>query len=278
MAEEENSSIEEEDAQEQEEVEEGAPMWIVSYGDMMTLLLCFFILYFQMDTTNGMREVAEKNSVISDVEAKSISDRRIKEKDQELKIIQKLIQKHKQEPKDKQSAKTEQTQTQSISKQMVTILRKNLKDTTIKMVASTNKVELTLPAESYFARGKAKLFKKKRPVFHKIVDVLKDIKKNKKKDISFVEVEGHSDDIIIQGWLSRYFPSNWELSSARASAIVRIFRKAGLKTDYRVIGLAHTKPLVPNISERNRSLNRRVVVRIRFGGKETGKIIKQDLL
>ena len=35
-----------------------------------------------------------------------------------------------------------------------------------------------------------------------------------------IEVEGHTDDVKIYGWLSRYFPSNWELSSGRALAVL----------------------------------------------------------
>jgi chemotaxis protein MotB len=81
-----------------------------------------------------------------------------------------------------------------------------------------------------------------------------------------IDIEGHTDDAPIN---TPQFPSNWELSSARASAVARFLISRGIKADrISVIGYADTKPKVPNrdpagnpIPE-NRTENRRVVVRV----------------
>lgn len=81
-----------------------------------------------------------------------------------------------------------------------------------------------------------------------------------------IDIEGHTDDAPIN---TPQFPSNWELSSARASAVARFLIGRGIKPDrISVIGYADTKPKVPNrdpagnpIAE-NRQENRRVMVRV----------------
>jgi chemotaxis protein MotB len=83
----------------------------------------------------------------------------------------------------------------------------------------------------------------------------------------YIDVEGHTDDVSIK---SKYYPSNWELSAARAAAVVSKFIAAGVKpTRMKASGFADTKPKFPNkdmfdepIPE-NRAANRRVVIRLK---------------
>jgi flagellar motor protein MotB len=88
-----------------------------------------------------------------------------------------------------------------------------------------------------------------------------------------ITVEGHTDDAPIS---SAQFPSNWELSAARAAAVVRFFVEHGVPADrLRAAGYADTRPLVPNrdgagnpIPE-NQAKNRRVAIeleKIEHGG------------
>lgn len=81
-----------------------------------------------------------------------------------------------------------------------------------------------------------------------------------------VEVEGHTDDVPIN---TSRFPSNWELSSARATSVVRFFIERGVdRTRLRATGYADTKPKAPNLDDggrpipANRELNRRIVIRV----------------
>jgi chemotaxis protein MotB len=79
-----------------------------------------------------------------------------------------------------------------------------------------------------------------------------------------ITVEGHTDNLPMESWL---YPSNWELSSARASRVARFLNDHGVqKDDLTVVGLADTRPLVPNAGPDGRPLpenqakNRRVVI------------------
>jgi len=72
-----------------------------------------------------------------------------------------------------------------------------------------------------------------------------------------IEVEGHTDDLPIR---NAVFPSNWELSAARAGSVVRaLITRGGLAPDKLVaVGLADTHPLAPNMDDAARARNRRV--------------------
>ncbi len=71
-----------------------------------------------------------------------------------------------------------------------------------------------------------------------------------------LDVLGHTDDVPIA---TSHFPSNWELSAARAGSAVRYLTERGVRADrIRAIGHASTKPVAGNESPEGRSLNRRV--------------------
>lgn len=73
-----------------------------------------------------------------------------------------------------------------------------------------------------------------------------------------LSVEGHSDNVPIA---TARFPSNWELSTARASAVLRDLERQGIDaTRLRAIGYADTRPLADNDSAEGRAANRRVEI------------------
>lgn len=92
------------------------------------------------------------------------------------------------------------------------------------------------------------------------------------KKLSFyefnIDVEGHTDDVPIN---TPEFPSNWDLSTARASNVVQSFINAGIEADrLKASGFADTEPLVANRDSlgnpipENRARNRRIVIRIYY--------------
>nr|WP_285903235.1 OmpA family protein [Alkalimarinus sediminis] len=69
-------------------------------------------------------------------------------------------------------------------------------------------------------------------------------------------IEGHTDDTPINTLL---YPSNWELSAARANSVLHYLRAQGISPQQMsTANYADTRPLVPNSSQYNRSINRRV--------------------
>ena len=81
-----------------------------------------------------------------------------------------------------------------------------------------------------------------------------------------LSVEGHSDNVPIQ---TAHYPSNWELSSARAAAVTRALIDKGLAPDrIRAIGYGETRPRDDNGSEAGRARNRRVSFVLQLEGKD----------
>ena len=73
-------------------------------------------------------------------------------------------------------------------------------------------------------------------------------------------IEGHTDNLPITG--GRY-PSNWELSSARAASVLRFFERKGVSPKrMSIVGHGANKPVESNHTEDGRKKNRRVVVKI----------------
>jgi len=75
-----------------------------------------------------------------------------------------------------------------------------------------------------------------------------------------IRIEGHTDDLPIH---NSVFPSNWELSSARAISVLRYFIQKGIEPQrLAAVGYGEYHPLVPNTSPENRARNRRVEIYI----------------
>ena len=113
-----------------------------------------------------------------------------------------------------------------------------------------------------FDGNSIKIKEEAKPTLDKIAQLLSE---NKYKRFQIV-VEGHTDDVPFR---SAEFPSNWELSSARAGAIVRYFiTKELVPSRFQAVGMAGISPKYPNLNHfgepipENRIRNRRVVIHV----------------
>ena len=115
-------------------------------------------------------------------------------------------------------------------------------------------VRILLTSDLLFDTGKAELKAGSIEVLKKIATVLR-------RTPYPVRLIGHTDDIPIH---TELFPSNWELSTARACAVARfLIDKMNIPARrFRVSGYAEYRPLRPNISPENRAVNRRVEITI----------------
>jgi chemotaxis protein MotB len=121
-------------------------------------------------------------------------------------------------------------------------------------------VVVSLPEGLYFRAGTANL----RP---EALEDLAEIAKAVGEQKGPIVVEGHTDDLPVH---SPLFPSNWELSAARAARVVRyLVEDAGLDgARLSAVGLAETRPLVENSDEVTREANRRVEIVVVTEGVE----------
>ena len=167
----------------------------------------------------------------------------------------------------------------------VTEMKQNLEDVVYSMqadqVVSVEQDEsglvLNLSSGAFYEPASAILRKEAIPVLTRIIQVIAA------PEYRFfnINVEGHTDDDPIA---TRMFPSNWELSSARAAGVVRLFVEQGLEMQRMMAsGLAESRPKVPNRVRKtgepipdNMEINRRVVVRMaRMTKAEQGWFLRQ---
>lgn len=79
-----------------------------------------------------------------------------------------------------------------------------------------------------------------------------------------IDVEGHTDNVLIRGVLKQRFPSNWELAGARASSVVRLLEAAGIEgARLQAISRASYAPVASNDDADGRSMNRRIEILLR---------------
>lgn len=122
-------------------------------------------------------------------------------------------------------------------------------------VSSNDKwLEIKIPARMLFPSGSRSLLASSIPMLQRLADTLGALPNE-------VIVQGHTDDQPIR---NGQFPSNWELSTARAAAVARVFEEEGVDPSrLSAAGFGPNRPVVSNDSEDGRAENRRVVVLVR---------------
>lgn len=240
-------------------VKKGAPKWMVTYSDMVTLILVFFILLFSMSQIDAVKfeAISEsfKNRMIFDFFPSPVpmdnptENTSTEEKGQTTNEFDMPVN------DDKKSKPDSDTAEDSLSNLMDEV-EAYLDEHSLNHVISANRsergVELVLQDSILFDSGEADILPSAQPFLTKVGNLLSQINND-------IKVEGHTDDVPMSSY--RY-PSNWELSGARASSVVRLLvDENNLDEDrFSIAGYSDTKPLVPNDSASNRSKNRRVEI------------------
>jgi len=119
-----------------------------------------------------------------------------------------------------------------------------------------DRLVLTMLGQVLFESGKAQLTPLGLDIMKQVGEVLATLP-NKN-----IQVEGHTDNNPIYGRLQQQYPTNWELSTARATTVLRyLIEQTGMNpTDFAATGYADTRPAVANNSEEGRAQNRRVEI------------------
>jgi chemotaxis protein MotB len=117
------------------------------------------------------------------------------------------------------------------------------------------KLTLDVVDRILFASGEAKVKEEGLEVLRRVSEILKNVKD---RDI---RIEGHTDNVRIKGMLARIYPTNWELSAARAINVVRLLQEQGLEPSL-LSGAAfgEYRPLGDNETEEGRARNRRIAI------------------
>lgn len=243
-----------------EEGDDSEP-WLLSYADMVTLLMCFFILFFTLDKSKGG---------ISDPE-------RIKKKLEDLiGLDARLMQDQTECDATVSSSSSPQAVTQPTNrtaKQVKASIESDIKKFAkeLKVVFSlatpnASSLELTFLTGNFFESGGDQITTDGIAMLNKVVEKLKSLSPK-----TVIEIEGHTDSDIVR---SGKFRSNWDLSAARSASVAQYLQANGVDPKkLKISGFGPYRPLMPENKARGpenilaKKLNRRVVIRLLLQGR-----------
>lgn len=207
----------------------GAPLWMITFSDMVTLLLTFFVLLLSMATLDQV-----KFSQASDSLAGAFG------------VLESSEQTDVAPPQIASYSPVDDDFTARVYRRLRSKVHELKLDREIELVRERGAVVLRVDEAILFATGQATLHPDAAPILQRVADLVRPLPLNMK-------IEGHTDDVGDDLF-------NWELSVDRAVAVLRFIAGNRLLPLDRVAatGYGSHKPLFPNNSARERALNRRV--------------------
>jgi len=151
---------------------------------------------------------------------------------------------------------------------LVKELNKEIKTGQITITQLKDKLSLTMVEKVLFDSGSADIKKDGKKVLDRVGEILKQVTDKQ------INIEGHTDNVSISPRLQQRFSTNWELSTARATTVLRYLQeKAGLDPRLLVAGgFAGYRPVEPNDTEERKAKNRRIeIVLIPLGLEKTAQ-------
>lgn len=146
-------------------------------------------------------------------------------------------------------------QTQKQYDALVADLSQELKKGELQVRRYKDMLTVEVAEQLFFDSGRAALKDSGKAVLKKVAGALKSY------EDKAIRVVGHTDNVPIGKAYQKVFPSNWELSSARATTVVRFLQEAGIEPERLVAtGRAEYAPVAPNDSEEGRQKNRRIEI------------------
>ncbi|EXJ22392.1 Flagellar motor rotation protein MotB [Alkalibacterium sp. AK22] len=250
-------------------VQAGAPPWMTTYSDLMSLLLTFFILLFSMSIVSEerFREVAEslRMALIGSSSDSILDDRGNSFGDQSFEDYGDLSEFEGLDPDDL-AVEDEETDAQYIPEQVLELF-----DTVnVYLVDEGLNADVTLSRDQQgvyidiqeaimFDPGSANLKANGLQTMDQLAGLF-DLFPNE------IIIEGYTDDVPV----GTLFETNWELSVARSVTVLRyLYEEHGIDPDrLSAKGYGEYRPIVPNDSVENRALNRRVNIVIVYDERE----------
>ncbi len=237
--------------------EENPDRWVISYADFITLLFALFVVLFALSIVDEGKYKAFGSSLNFAFGSMSVGKPgaaglaqpvALSENEQLLKLLV-----------DKRNARLAEQQRrlnevmQAMVNKLNLVLAPLVKSEQVSVTQTARGVVVDINASVLFEQGEAALQRRAMRILSEVAKVLES-------GTEAIEVEGHTDDIPI---FTPQYPSNWELSAARASSVVRLFIEQGVvAARLRAVGLASYHPISTNDTAEGRSRNRRVTVTI----------------
>ncbi len=227
---------------ESKETSDSDHTWLISMIDVVTILLVFFVILFVItrgkEKDNPLQKVEKENIFMADISLKP------------LQFPQKRIPSP--EPKEEEPIPDSIKIKEELESMVDTLHLEN----EIFIKTAQKEVLIIMKENVTFSSGKADILNESVPVLEKIAEIITEYP-------SFeVIIDGHTDSVPIH---TSRFPSNWELSAARALGVLKYFINDHDidPSRFSVKGSADRVPIVSNDTPEKRAQNRRVEIRLR---------------
>lgn len=218
------------------EEKKGSPEWMITYGDLMTLLLCFFVLLFSMSTIDNQKFKAIISSMQGSLGV--LDSNLIVELDPiETTFPGDVLEKENEEFK-------------KILEQINDFIKENNLEKSITLTLDERGLLIRFLDTVLFDSGKADIKNEAKYIIEMISDVIKQSGKS-------IRVEGHTDNVPIR---TEKFPSNWELSTSRAVNVLKYIIELNDIEPHTIsaAGYGEYRPIDTNDTPEGKQRNRRV--------------------
>jgi chemotaxis protein MotB len=243
-----------------QEEHENHERWLVSYADFITLLFAFFVVMYSVSSVNEGKYRVLSDSIVAAFDPSReglpiqlssplkppIIDRRMLSQGQDLNKIKSHYPEVSGAPQaSEEDKKNLRAITKEIEKKMSPLIDKDL----VNLKKNDLWVEIEIKSSILYGSGSAHLSAPAQPVLRQVAKVLKAFPNQ-------IQVEGFTDNVPID---TEAFPSNWELSAARAASVVHLFEMEGINPKrMTATGYGEYKPIASNDTAKGRRKNRRV--------------------
>ena len=222
-----------------EENNTGSPAWMTTFGDLMTLLLVFFVLLYSFSVID-LQKFQGFMSALQNQLGVMEGGQTISESD----VLDEGMQGEYFNPS--------QTNLGKVYKNMQGFIAENELQDKVSVEMTKKGLVIRMTGEILYDIGEAIIKPTGKKVLDEIGRNIEDINNN-------VKVDGHTDNLPIS---NSQYPSNWELSTARAVKVIKYFIENGDINPARLSAAGYSKyrPLKENTNPSNRAVNRRVEV------------------
>lgn len=227
--------------------------WLISYADFITLLFAFFVVMYAISSVNEgkYRVLAASLGVAFGAPPARRADSVAAEPAPLAAPVQAPRRLSQAERRRAEALRREKESLTRVASDIMSVLTPLVNSGKVRVTQTNSGVSVEINDSVLFAPGEARLEAESDVSLRAIAQVLR-------ADTHAIRVEGHTDTLPIK---SAAFPSNWELSSVRASSVVRLFAENGVAENrLTAVGNGPNHPVGSNQSADGRLRNRRVEI------------------
>jgi chemotaxis protein MotB len=262
--------------------------WAIPYGDLITLLLAFFVVMYSMSSVNEGKyrilsdslvaafrgspkaitpiQVGEKPKSTPSPASKLASPAAVVGAQNPALLAQLGLDGQPQKPSAAQSGPGGGGSLERMADAVRSAMQGLIELGDVRIRESARWLEVEVNTDILFASGDARVSLDALPVIQQLAAILAPFPNP-------IRVEGHTDNVPIR---TAVYPSNWELSAGRAANVVQLLTHGGVDPGrLQIIGLGEYRPVAANDSAEGRNRNRRVVIVVLDAPQDEGDYLRE---